>query len=178
MWRWVSLLLMSLGTLHAAELRTQVSKERITTAGRTELALIVVAALDEAVNFPDANSLSFGELTLVKYHTLPRKLVPGNQLQYEVRYLLEPFLAGNYETPIIPVTVSNDAGEQQTINSAPQTITVTSVLGAKPDDAELMDIVEHPFVTATVNWPGWLLAYVIISALILTILLRTREVTA
>jgi len=116
------------------------SATEISTAERLTLTLRVDAPFDHRVTFPDKVP-DFGAFTLISA-TPPKRQRLDSGLRHARSFVLEPFLAGDYEIPALTVWTADVFGQQTRHETTPMNISVRSVIHGVPAEAEMMPLAE------------------------------------
>ncbi len=158
-----------------ASLHLRTDRQSLSTARNLHLWLEVVTPEAGEVEWPSLEE-KLGPFTIAGTENLPPALAAGGRVRHGRRYLLEPFLPGDYAIPplIVQVREKGTAGEPETLASGEFTVAVVSELPADQQDRDIHDI-EHSLLPP----PGYgvalwsLLAAVLLAGLFF--LLRRRR---
>lgn len=150
----------------------RVSHKELTIADRLRLEL--AARADEAF---DVNLPEFGEkleqFGIVEYFTPPPELVEDGKVKTIKRYVLEPFLSGDYTIPPMRVTFGKKGEEKKSqLESEALTVRVTSLLPEKVAELTIRGIA--PPVALPRKEPIWVYAAIALVALGLAAALGIR----
>ena len=130
-----------------ARLELSLDRESLTTAESAVLRLEVECAETAEVRFPDTHD-GFGEFAVIREDALPVRLLDDGRVVRGREYVLQPFLPGKHELPVLEVTLN----ESSRVSTEPVGLVVESVLD-DPQTAELRDITEP--VDIPVPWWWW-----------------------
>ena len=153
----------------AAEVRASLNRDFVTTAGRAVLTVSATAPIEYEVIMPSPPD-ELGGFKVAKRSSVERHRAPGAGFRHEIRFTLEPFLPGDYAIPALAIEITAPGAAAEILHTAPLTLPVHSVLGAAPDEAEMMDIVES-ISLHRIPWLQWIGGYVLLSTIILAVLL-------
>lgn len=144
MWQWGSMsgLLLLTALVAAGEVSVELrsSSVAISTAERLTLTLSVDAPFDHRVTVPD-KARDFGAFTLINASP-PQRRRFGSGLRHTRSFVLEPFLAGDYEIPALTVWTTDAFGQQTRHETPRMNIPVRSVIHGAPSEAEMMPLAE------------------------------------
>lgn len=144
MWQWGSmsglLLLTALVATGEVSVGLRSSAAAISTAERLTLTLSVDAPFGHRVTVPD-KARDFGAFTLISASP-PQRQRFGSGLRHTRSFVLEPFLAGDYEIPALTVWTTDAFGQQTRHETTPMNIPVRSVIQGAPSEAEMMPLAE------------------------------------
>ena len=144
MWQWGSMsgLLLLTALVAAGEVSVELrsSASAISTAERLALTLSVDAPFDHRVTIPDQDR-DFGAFTLISASPPQRRRFDSG-LRHTRSFVLEPFLAGDYEIPALTVWTTDAFGQQTRHETTPMNIPVRSVIHGTPAEAEMMPLAE------------------------------------
>ncbi len=156
------------------ELTLRVTRTEITIAEK--LALILEANVDAEyeLQFP-----SFGEqlsqFAIVDYTSPAARLLADERLLYQRRFVLEPFLSGEYTIPSMVVYFGKQGEEKHQITTEEITITVTSLLPEDKQELSIEDIVGLVALPRTrLVWP-WVTAVAVVAGMGAYLLLRRKQ---
>lgn len=118
----------------------RLSADHISIAQRIECVIRSSAPLDYQITFPDLTG-TLGDFTIVESTLSPPQLADGGVISQTLTLLLEPFLAGEYIVPAIPIAIRQiDSSEPTIIELALPPVAVESSLDDSPESATIGDV--------------------------------------
>lgn len=132
-----------------SRLELRLDRAVMTTADSALLRLELESAETDTVEFPELDE-GVGGFAVIRSQTLPDRLGQDGSVVRGREYVLQPFLAGDYEVPALTV-VRNGV---ETIATEPLTVTVESVI-EDAESPELRDIADP--IDVPVPWWWWAL---------------------
>ena len=154
-----------------ARLTLALDRVTLTTVETASLRLEVESDEADAVEFPDSKD-GFGKFAVIGDEPGGDRLLDDGRVVRQRNYVLQPFLAGEYEVPSLTAVLN---GEEE-ISTDPIAVAVTSVLD-DPQDSELRDISDPVDVPMPRWW--WLAAAAAVIALVaLAMWIRRRRAAA
>ncbi len=144
-----------------SSLTLTLDRDTLTVVDTVTLGLDLESNETDRAEFPDSTE-GFGQFAVILDESAGDSLLEDGRLVRRRRYVLQPFLPGEYEIPSLTVVV-NDANE---LSTAPVMVQVESVLQDQ-QDSELRDIAGPVDVPVSRWW--WVAAAMAFAALLLAL---------